>query len=115
MNTIRALRIPARGAITLVDLPAGGYQAMARAIDADYIEHVRTPLPGIAMLVDEEGALKARPEVNIAVSGVLYRGRVFGDVLILAEVDGPEGRDVTHLDDTDLARVCERLGIEVPA
>lgn len=114
MNTIRALRIPARGAITLIDLPAGGYQAMARAINADYIEHVRTPLPGIAMLIDEEGALKHDREVNIA-AVALYPGRIFGDVLILAETDGPDGRDVAHLDNTDLARVSERLGVEVPA
>lgn len=115
MSKIRALRIPTSGPLTLVEVQAADYRTMARTIGADYIEHVRTPLAGIAMLVDEEGALKTSREVNIPVSGILYRGRVFGDVLIFGEVDGPEGRDVAHLTDEDLARVCERLGVEVPA
>lgn len=115
MSKIRALRIPTSGPLNLINVEAGDYRTMARTIGATYLEHVRTPLPDVAMLVDEEGALADDRQVNITVAGTLYRGRVFGDVLVFSETDGPEGRDVDHLTDEHLNVVCDRLGIEVPS
>lgn len=72
------------------------WQAMAEAIGAEYIEHVRTPYAGVAMLVDEEGRLTERP-VNQRVSEVLYPDSIAGDVLVCAEIDTPGGRDLGAL------------------
>lgn len=115
MKKIRGLHITVDGTQRLIEVPAGDYRRMSKIIGAIYLEHVRTPLPDVAMLVDEEGALADDRQVNITVAGTLHRGRVFGDVLVFSETDGPEGRDVDHLTDEHLNLVCDRLGIEVPS
>lgn len=68
------------------------HRAITARIGAEWIERVRTPAPGIAMLIDEEGLLTDRP-INGRVSGVLYPGPIHGDVLLVGEVDTPEGLD----------------------
>lgn len=94
----------------VIDLPTT-HTAMARQIDSRYIERVRTPLPGIVMVVDEEGALREDRGLNIAVTGHLYPGRIFGSVLIVGEAMTPGGLDFVDLTDEQLRQVCEYLGI----
>ena len=123
---LRALLVPVHGNPRLVEVVSHWrdllddsdsperVRTMGDAIGADWIEFVRTPLPDVAMIVDEEGWLRER-EVNATATGRLYPGFVVGDVLVMSDEDTPEGRDVVSLTDEHLALVCERLHIEVPS
>ena len=94
MADIEVLLIPTAGPARLVTV-ANRWEELAKAICAHWIEHVRTPLPGVAMIVDEEGLLDGR-EGN-PVSWILYPGVIVGDVLVCSKVDGPERLDVATL------------------
>ena len=95
---MRAALIPADPATPcrIIDLAAGDYRAMASAIDAEYIERVRTPVPSMVLGVDESGALKGLPE-NMRVSGYLYPS-IFGDVLLMSEGMTGDGLDFVTLE-----------------
>lgn len=93
---LRALLLPAGG-----DLPRRvdvehDWAAMAKVVGGNYIEHVRTRIPGVALIVDEEGALRSDRVLNPRAMG-LYPGCIYGAALVLSEVDTPEGRDVASL------------------
>ncbi|QXT62725.1 DUF3846 domain-containing protein [Tessaracoccus palaemonis] len=96
---------------SFVEVPDGDYRAMADVLGCQYIEHVRTRIPGVAMIVDDEGALDENRQLNLGAAFTLYPGRIFGDVLVFSEVDGPEGRDVTTLTPEHMLAVCNRLGV----
>lgn len=110
--TITGLLLPADGTLPrFVEVPAGDYRAMTQVLGYQYIEHVRTRIPGVAMIVDEEGALDENRQLNLGAALTLYPGRIFGDALVFSEVDGPEGRDVTTLTPEHMLAVCNRLGV----
>lgn len=95
----------------VIDRPTT-HTAMARQIGSRYIERVRTPLPGVVMVVDEEGALREDRGLNIAVTGRLYPGRIFGSVLIVGEAMTPDGGlGFVDLTDEQVRQVCKYLGI----
>ena len=93
---LRALLLPVDGTpLRVVDVEHD-WSAMAKVIGGNYVEHVRTQIPGVALIVDEEGALRSDRVLNRLALG-LYPGRIFGAALVLSEVDTPEGRDVASL------------------
>ena len=92
---LRVLLVPADQPPRWIEIPAT-WQGMAAVIGAEYIEHVRTPYAGVAMLVDESGRITDR-RLNRHVAGVLYPGVIAGDVLVCGEVDTPGGSDIASL------------------
>ena len=90
-DLLRLMLVPADPAlpVSMVDVDHD-HRALAAAIGADWIEHVRTPIPRLAMIVDEEGHVTGRP-LNKRVSGVLYPGAICGDVLIASETHSRDG------------------------
>ena len=113
--TITGLLLPADGTTPrLVQTPADDYRAIAKLIGCNYLEHVRTVIPGVVMLVDEEGAIRADGfrVLNLQSSaGRLYPGHIFGDVIVYSESMTDFGLDVVDLQPEDLLTVCSRLGI----
>ena len=97
MSTLRALLLPAGGdgLPRRVDVERD-WAAMAKVVGGNYIEHVRTRIPGVALIVDEEGALRSDRVLNPRAMG-LYPGCIYGAALVFSEVDTPEGRDVASL------------------
>lgn len=94
--SLQAVLLPVDGTpLRVVDVEHD-WSAMAKVIGGDYVEHVRTQIPGVALIVDEEGALRSDRVLNRLALG-LYPGRIFGAALVLSEVDTPEGRDVASL------------------
>lgn len=110
MAAIELLLIPMAGPARMVTVDSGDYRSMAAAIGAEYVEHVRTPLPGVAMLVDEEGLLRGREQSPVA--GVLYPGVIVGDVLVGSEVYVDGGRDVGSLTREHFAAVSALIAAE---
>ena len=113
---MRALLIPAGGELPrLVDVAYDGtdYRAVAEAIGASWVEHVRTVLPDVALIVDEEGLLDGR-WFNALASRLYshFASRIVGDVLVFSELDTPAGRDITDLSDEHLGLVAVLLGID---
>ena len=104
------LLIPTAVPARMVTVAAGDFRSMAQAIGAEYVEHVRTPLPGVAMLVDEEGLLRGRDESPVA--GILYPGRIVGDVLVGSEVYVDGGIDVGTLTPEHLQAVSAFVAAE---
>ena len=111
---MRALLIPAGGELPrLVDVAYDGtdYRAVAEAIGASWVEHVRTVLPDVALIVDDllDGwwfnALASRLYSHFA-------SRIVGDVLVFSELDTPAGRDITDFSDEHLGLVAVLLGID---
>ena len=88
---------------------SGHWAAMAEVLGCSYVEPVRAWLPGVVLLVDEEGALLTDRVLNTRAAR-LYPGRVFGAVLVLAEVDTAEGRDLTGLSEDLLSELLTLLG-----
>ena len=114
---MRALFLQAHPATArLVDVAYTGtdYQAVAEVIGAQWIEHVRTVLPDVALIVDEEGLLDGR-WFNALASSLYshFASRVVGDVLVFSELDTGAGRDITDLSDEHLGLVAALLGINL--
>lgn len=111
MSTIRALLVPAHGDPEVVHL-ARHWRGLTTAIDAQYVERVRTPIEGVAMWVDEDGIAKKLQE-NCWVAGRnrLYPGDIYGDVLITGEEMTPDGLDVAGLTDEQLIAVLARIDV----
>ena len=109
---LRALLLPVDGTpLRVVDVEHD-WAAMAQVIGGDYVEHVRTRVRGVALMVDEEGALRDDRVLNFRATR-LYPGRIFGAALVLAEVDTVEGRDVASLTADQQQAVLELfVGIE---
>ena len=94
--TLQALLLPVDGTpLRVVDVEHD-WAAMAQVIGGDYVEHVRTRVRGVALMVDEEGALRDDRVLNFRAMR-LYPGRIYGAALVVSEVDTPEGRDVASL------------------
>lgn len=109
----RAVLMPVRGAMSLIEVDVNDWRALAKAIGSEYIERVRIPVPDAAMIVDEEGLFTEKP-TNWAAFG-LYPGVIVGDVLIVGEVETPEGADFAGLSDESLSVLCSRMGIRPAA
>lgn len=79
---------------------------MAKLIDCQWIELVRTPIENVAMIINEEGLLEDK-RLNMLAS-TLYPGPIMGDVLLL----GLEGPATTALTEQALAVLAEFFDIE---
>lgn len=113
--TITGLLLPADGTLPrFVQTPAADCQAIAKALGCQYVEYVNTVIPGVVMLVDEEGAI--RPDglrvLNLQASaGRLHRGRIFGDVIVYSETEVEYVLEAGTLTPEHFLAVCNRLGI----
>lgn len=76
----RVKRIKQNGDEDDIELDLNDWRALAKAIDANYIEHVRLP-DGRHMYVDEEGLLRERKQ-NAKATYLRGGGYIAGDVLI---------------------------------
>ncbi len=96
----------------LVDV-AHDWQQIAQMLEARYVEHVRTPIEGVALLVDEEGGVAGRP-VNWLVTHRLYPWLIYGPVLVVSETRDPADNalDVTSLHPTHLSLVRAALPVQ---
>lgn len=56
--------------------------AMRRILGCQWIERVPTPIPGVSMWIDEEGALNPDATHNVHCSAILYPGRIMGPALL---------------------------------
>ncbi|MDO5068392.1 MAG: hypothetical protein Q4D96_14030 [Propionibacteriaceae bacterium] len=65
-----------------VTFAADSLPAMRRILDCQWVERVTTPIPGISMWVDEEGALDPDAAHNAHCSAILYPGRIVGPALL---------------------------------
>ena len=65
-----------------VSFSADSITAMRRILDCQWVERVTTPIPGVSMWIDEEGALTPDTPVNERCSGILYPGRIVGPALL---------------------------------
>ena len=110
MTAIVGLLVPAEGPARIVTVDRDDVRALAGLIGAEYLEYVRTPLDRVAMLADEEGLLTGRP--TSPVTGLLYAGRIVGDVLIAGEVETVDGLDVADLTSRQLTLVAKALGLD---
>lgn len=110
--TIRALLVPAYDPPKVIQVDPT-WQSVAVAIKARWIERVRTPLVDVVMWVDEEGATTIGVEQNCWVTGPtrLYRGDIYGDVLITGEVMADDGPDYAGLTDEQLIAVLGRVDV----
>ena len=85
-----------------------GWKWCVGEIGCDYMEIVHPVyLPeGYVMVVDEEGLLKENPIVNPVASmayGTLEHGEpIVGDVLVMKEVEGPDGGELVGLDEEEV-------------
>ena len=89
------------------------YKAFAKAIESDWIEYVRTSLPApYCMIAGEEAKLTGQPP-NILASylyGTHQHGdTVNGDVIIMKDVNTPDGIETAGLEQDDVFRVLEFL------
>lgn len=66
------------------------FRALADLIGCTWLEYVRTPIEGVWMVVNEEGLYADGAQVNRRVSGILYPGRIVGDVLIVGIAATPD-------------------------
>lgn len=112
--TITGLLLPADGTLPrFVQTPAADYPAIAKAIGCQFVEYVNTVIPGVVMLVDEEGAI--RPDgfrvLNLQASGRLHRGHIFGDVIVYSETEVEYILEAGTLTPEHFLAVCDRLDI----
>ena len=84
------VRVPAIGRPEVVEFQ-GRWQDLARTIGCTYIELVHSSVPGVIMVVDEEGALKDEVLLNMNATGFLYPGNIYGDALLMTEGFNDEG------------------------
>ena len=89
---LRGVLVAVSGVAELVTV-ADDWRALAAQVDAQYIESVSTPIPGVVMIVDEDGIARDQP-LNARVTGLLYPGFIYGPALLVA-VDGPEFASLT--------------------
>lgn len=114
-TAVTVVRVQVDSAIERVDLTVRTlWQALALAIDCQYIESVRTilyPLGQYLMVVDESGLYTSKGVNKIA--SRLYAGQpgdfIKGDVLILKERYGDEGPDLYSLTEEEVAHVLRIL------
>lgn len=102
---MRALLIPADPINKVVDVDIdvdapGSHKALAKMIGADSVELVRSTVPGVALIIDEAGLLRAKPApANYRASNTLMVSAVVGDVLAVStglDADGqPDIADLT--------------------
>lgn len=83
---------------------------IAKKLGFEWCEIVRpVGLKGkFVMIVDEEGLLKNRPVQNI-VGSYWYGGTIAGNMMVLKEVMGPEGPELSGLDEAEAEKVFDFL------
>ncbi|RRD03196.1 DUF3846 domain-containing protein [Arachnia propionica] len=65
-----------------VTFAAEDLSGMRRILGCQWVERVTTPIPGVSMWVDEEGALDPEGIHNAHCSAILYPGRIVGPALL---------------------------------
>ena len=81
-NTVHGILVHPDLAPEWVSFSADSITAMRRILDCQWVERVTTPIPGVSMWIDEEGALTPDTPVNPRCSGILYPGRIVGPGLL---------------------------------
>lgn len=86
-----------------------------RVLGIDFFEQVSLLVPGIVILIDEEGKLRNPPQAHNELASRLYGGYQFGDYIV-----GPAlffkriGCSIYPLDSADEARLSLYLGVKLP-
>lgn len=96
---LKSLLIPADPAapIRVIDV-ADEWKALASAIGAEFVEFVRSSIPDLTLVVDDQGAY-SKP-VNRLASLTLHPAELFGDVLVFLERrNAPEEAGLESLND----------------
>lgn len=100
---MKAIYIPVDGDMKVVDVE-NGWSALGQAIDAGFIERVRTPFPNKVLVVDESGHITGKRKNRVA--SVLYGeahhgGVIVGDALLVQEGWVEDGLDFVEMDDPE--------------
>lgn len=103
-----ALRVPVDRPVNWLRLLSTNPSYLASQISANYIEIVRTAIPGVWLIVDEEGLYRDSPLTNRHVAGILYPGRIVGDALVVGSVETMDGPDIGGLTQEQLQELAFR-------
>lgn len=107
---MNALKITAKGEVSQIEVSQPFYKSLQEVVGG-YIEIVRPkglPQP-YCMIVDEEGLLKEKPPniVGSVLYGTAEHGQpIVGDIAIMREENGNEGRDLFGLNAADTAKLA---------
>jgi hypothetical protein len=96
---MKYLFVPVEGKIEVRDTEESDPYKIGKQDVGDWCERVQTHYRDINMFVDENGLMKRLPE-NKKVSGMLYPGPIFGDVVIVKQrtVYDEEGPTIVIID-----------------
>jgi len=106
-DSAEVVDIPQSSTFTYFDKHFGGFFEIVRP---------RRLPPSICMIVDESGLLKSLPVNNIGsylYQTDLHGNPIVGDVFILKEIEGDDGRDLAGLSEEDIADLSKKLKLSI--